>query len=304
MKKAPLLIAMPGNEQLAGAISAGLGGQLGQIEVRRFPDEETYLRFEDSPERRKLIVVCTLDRPDTKILPLLFTAATARELGAEEVGLIAPYLAYMRQDRRFKPGEAVTSRTFAHLLSDAFDWLITVDPHLHRYGSLSEIYATATRVVHAAPLISRWIKQNVTDPVIIGPDSESEQWVSATASQIGAPYTILEKTRLGDRDVQIRIRDAESLAGHTPVFVDDIISTGRTMIEAVRLVKARGSLAPVCVAVHGLFSDQADRTLTEMGARIVTCNTVPHDSNAVDVTEALAAEVRKFSETLGRRTGS
>ncbi|WP_164119514.1 ribose-phosphate pyrophosphokinase-like domain-containing protein, partial [Stenotrophomonas maltophilia] len=85
-----------------------------------------------------------LAQPNEKILPLIFAAATARELGAARVGLVAPYLAYMRQDRRFNPGEAVTSRQMAHLVSGAFDWMVTVDPHLHRYSDLSEIYSIPT----------------------------------------------------------------------------------------------------------------------------------------------------------------
>ena len=110
-----------------------------------------------------------------------------------QVGLVAPYLAYMRQDRRFKPGEAVTSREVAQLLSGAFDWLVTVDPHLHRYTSLAEIYRIPTHVTHAAPLISQWIKANVPRALVIGPDSESEQWVSAVASEAGAPFTVLRE---------------------------------------------------------------------------------------------------------------
>ena len=233
---APLLIAMPGNEQLASALASELGYEIGTLEMRQFPDGETYLRFLTSPEQRSVALVCTLDHPNDKVLSLLFAAATARELKASKVGLISPYLAYMRQDRRFKPGEAVTSREVARLLSDAFDWLVTVDPHLHRYGSLGEIYTIPTRVVHAAPLISEWIKANVANPLIIGPDSESEQWVAAVARDAGAPFAVLEKVRHGDRDVEITLRDLGAWMDRTPVLVDDIISSGRTMIEAVKLL--------------------------------------------------------------------
>ena len=153
------------------------------------------------------MIVGTLDRPNEKMLPVLFAAATARELGATNVGLVAPYLPYMRQDRRFKPGEAVTSREVARLLSDAVDWMVTIDPHLHRYGSLAEIYRIPTRAVHAAPLISQWIKTNASNPLIIGPDSESQQWVSAVAKAAGAPYAVLRKVRRGDRDVDILGRE-------------------------------------------------------------------------------------------------
>ena len=292
---APLIIALPGNERLASDLAAAVDGELGQIEMREFPDGETYLRFVTNLEGRSLAIACTLSRPNDKILPLLFSAATARELGASKVGLVSPYLAYMRQDRRFKPGEAVTSREVAKLLSDAFNWMVTVDPHLHRYGSLAEIYSIPTRVVHAAPLISEWIKHNVADPMIVGPDSESEQWVTAVAKDAGAPFTVLEKTRRGDRDVEIRIKDADGLKHHTPVLVDDIISTGRTMIEATRLITSRGLNAPVCIAVHGIFADKADEVLFGAGARVVTTNSVPHRTNEIDITNLLSGDVIEFT---------
>jgi ribose-phosphate pyrophosphokinase len=287
----PLLMAMPGNERMAGALAAKRGFELGAVEVRQFPDGESYVRLPASPEGRAVAIVCTLDRPNDKLLPLLFAAATARDLKASKVGLVSPYLAYMRQDRRFKPGEAVTSRQVARLLSGAFDWLVTVDPHLHRYSSLADIYSIPTRVVHAAPLISRWIATNVADPFVIGPDSESEQWVAAVAKDAGAPHAVLEKTRLGDRTVEIRLGDLEHWKGRTPVLVDDIISSGRTMLEAIRLLTAQGWTAPVCIAVHGLFADRSDVQLVQAGARVVTANSVPHSTNAINLTGSLAADI-------------
>lgn len=289
---APLFIAMPGNDAAARALARTLGAAIGQLELRAFPDGESYLRFGGDLSGCTLAIVCTLDHPNDKMLPLLFAAATARELGAAKVGLVAPYLAYMRQDRRFKPGEAVTSRAVAELLSNAFDWLVTVDPHLHRYSSLNEIYRIPTRVVHAASPISEWLKANIANALIIGPDSESEQWVSTVAKDAGAPYTVLEKIRQGDRDVEISIQNLGDLGGRTPVLVDDIISTGRTMLETIRLLKAREPAAPVCVAVHGLFTADAYEALIGAGARVVTCNTVHHASNAIDVHGAMAAAVR------------
>jgi len=290
-----LTIAMPNNGGMARNLAQEIGTEIGQLELREFPDGETYLRFLTDLTGRNVILVCTLDRPNDKILRLLFAAATARELGATKVGLVAPYLAYMRQDRRFKPGEAVTSWQVAQLLSDSFDWLVTVDPHLHRYGSLSEIYRVPTRVVHAAPLISEWIKANVPNPLIIGPDSESEQWVAAVAQDAGAPYTVLDKIRRGDRDVQITVRNLDPLQGRTPVLVDDIISSGRTMIEAVRLIVSFSTSVPVCIAVHGLFADDAAESLAGAGARVISCDTVPHQSNRIGVAMLLAGAVREFT---------
>jgi ribose-phosphate pyrophosphokinase len=290
-----LLFGLPHNEAMTGALALRLGGEVGRTEMHAFPDGETYLRFPADPAGRAVALVCTLDRPNEKILPLLFAAATARELGAASVGLVAPYLAYMRQDRRFQPGEAVTSRVFARLLSDAFDWLATIDPHLHRYASLDEIYTIPTSTLHAAALISQWIRTRVERPLIIGPDRESEQWVSVVARDAGAPYAVLEKVRHGDRDVEVSDRDLGDLAGRTPVLVDDIISSGRTMLEAVRLIVARSGAAPVCVAVHGLFADNSNVLLAQAGARVVTSNSIPHATNEIDVAQLLAGAIRELA---------
>src|SRR5690349_13405832 len=105
----PIFFSLPGNELLASRLAVLAHGAIGALETRQFPDGETYLRFVDELKDREVVLVCTLDRPDAKIAPLLFAAETARELGAHRVGLVAPYLCYMRQDQRFKSGEAVSS---------------------------------------------------------------------------------------------------------------------------------------------------------------------------------------------------
>ena len=254
-----------------------------------FPDGETYLRLQQDPNGRPLVFVCTLDRPNPKFLPLIFAAATARELGATKVSLVAPYLCYMRQDKRFHDREAITSTLFAGQLSSVLDELVTVDPHLHRYHSLTEIYPIRTAVVHSAPLIAEWIKRNETRAVLIGPDIESEQWVSEVASLAGTPYRVLRKERLGDRDVKITVPDLHEVRDQTPVLIDDIVSSGRTMIETARQLRAEGlRAAPVCIAVHALFTQRADRALRDVSSRLITTNAVPHSTNEIDLTAAIA----------------
>jgi len=283
-----VLIAMPGNEQMASALAALTGGEVAELEMRRFPDQETYLRLRTDVTSRSVAIVCTLDRPDSKFLPLAFTAAMARDLGAARVGLVAPYLAYMRQDCRFKDGEAITSSYFARLISSSFDWLVTVDPHLHRHASLDEIYAIPGQAVHAHAALSRWIRNNVTDPLIIGPDSESVQWVSRIATDAQCPYVVLTKRRLGDRDVKIDMPDMSAWRGRQPVLVDDVISSAATMIEAARRLTAAGMPKPVCVGIHGLFADDSYGLLRRVAAHIATTNTVSHDSSEIDLSELLA----------------
>jgi ribose-phosphate pyrophosphokinase len=132
----------------------------------------------------------------------------------------------------------------------------------------------------------------VSNPLIIGPDSESEQWVAAVAKDAGGPYSVLEKVRRGDREVEIELRDLSLWRGRTPVLVDDIVSTGRTMIEAVRLL-TDGWPSPICIAVHGLFADNSDLLLERTGARVVTTNSVPHRTNAIELRALLAGGVKE-----------
>lgn len=292
-----LILSLPGNDVLADALTTRLDGEKGKSVVRRFPDGESYVRIENDVEGRSIILCCTLDRPDEKVLPLLFLAAAAKDLGAARVGLVAPYLAYMRQDRRFQPGEGITSVYFAGLLSGAIDWLVTVDPHLHRRASLAEIYSIPTRVIHAAPLISRWIRENISSPVLIGPDRESAQWVSEIAAGAGAPYLVLEKIRRGDRDVEVSVPETDRWRGYTPVLADDIISTARTMMETVGHLRRAGLAKPVCIGIHAIFADRAEEELRDAGAlRVVTCNTISHPSNGIDLGDLLAEGVREVKD--------
>ncbi|WP_262031332.1 ribose-phosphate pyrophosphokinase [Microvirga sp. Mcv34] len=284
----PLIVGLPGNEALAKGVADCLNAEVGGLETRHFPDGESYLRFRTDPTGRPLLLVCTLDRPDPKFLPLVFAAAAGRDLGAASVGLVAPYLAYMRQDKRFHDGEAVTSTAFARLLSSEIDWLVTVDPHLHRHKVLDELYQIPNRVGHAAPLMADWIRSHVDRPVIIGPDIESEQWVAEVAERAGAPFRVLRKERHGDRDVTITVPDLGEVSDLTPVLVDDIISSGQTMLEAARQLKAQGLAAPACVAVHALFADGVHQALKNVAAAVATTNSVPHASNAIDLAPVLA----------------
>ena len=289
-----IVFALPGNEGVVPALCAALDAEPGTLEHRQFPDGETYLRIESDVADRDVVLLSSLDRPDPKLLPLLFAADTLRELGALKVGLVAPYLAYMRQDVRFHPGEAVTSGIFAALLSHHLDWMVTVDPHLHRYHALAEIYRIPTQVVHAAPLLAAWIRRNVARPLIIGPDKESEQWVAQVAADADAPFLVCEKIRSGDREVTISIPDISTFLDRRAVLVDDIASSGRTLAVAARQLAGMGFAPPDCVVVHPLFAGDAAEVLGGFVGRVVSTNTIVHASNDIDMMPAIAKAVRSF----------
>ena len=289
-----IILPAPGAEQAAADLAAHLHVPVGRVEARRFPDGESYLRLHGDLADKDVVVVASLRDPDPQALRLWYLAQTARDLGARRVGIVAPYLPYMRQDKRFQPGEAVTSGTFARFLSQAFDWLVTVDPHLHRLVSLADVYSVPAENVASAPAIARWVVANIPEPVIVGPDSESEQWASDVAGRVGCPFIVLAKRRLGDRSVEISVPQVETHAGRHPVLIDDIISSARTMAVAVRQVRSVFRSAPVCIGVHAVFAADALQALEDAGAgRVVTCNTLPHPSNGIDVMEEVAQAVRR-----------
>lgn len=283
-----LLFSLPGNAELTQVISNTLSVEIGKTEIRTFPDHESYIRIHSDVKNKTAILICTLNQPDSKTLPLLFMAKTLKELGADKICLVAPYLAYMRQDMRFHSGEAVTSTLFAQLLSIYIDGLITIDPHLHRIHQLSDLYKIPALTLHATKNISEWISSHVKNPVLIGPDEESRQWVSEIADCNNLSFVIAHKKRLGDKQVIISLPKLENKK-QTPILIDDIISSGVSMLESLKQLKASGFNNPICIGVHALFNNQTKKKLMDAGAKeVITCNTIIHSTNQIDITNILA----------------
>lgn len=269
-------------------ITKKLQYESGKCTVHRFPDSEILMRIETNVANRDVLLICSTDHPNDKLAHLIFFAETARALGATKVGLISPYLAYMRQDKQFHPGEGVSSRYFGKLISAYFDWLLTIDPHLHRWHSLNDVFTIPCILLHATKPIAQWIKQHITNPVLIGPDKESTQWVSMIANDLAAPYSVVEKTRFSDIHVESTIPNIEQHQSNTLVLIDDIISTGRTMIETIHHVKSLGCKNIVCIGVHAIFAANAYQALLETNIKeIVTCNSVSHESNQIDLSDII-----------------
>ena len=281
------LFNLNSDPSLFNAMAEAMKANKGRLEQRKFPDDESYLRVLSDCTNQDVIIFCNLYQPDNKILQLLFLIYTVKEMGAKRVGLITPYLPYMRQDKQFFDGECVSSRPFSKLLSSALDLLVTMDPHLHRYHSLDEIYTLKSRVVPAAPLIAEWIQQNIANPLLIGPDIESEQWVCEVARMAQAPFQVLNKIRHDDTHVEISLPELEQYQEATPVLIDDIISSGYTMLETIKHLKHAKMKKPVCIGVHGIFAGDAFPHL-QQSAEVVTTECIPHSSNRIKISHALA----------------
>ena len=301
MKKTPIIFSLFGHDSLTYKIQKKCHYKMGTLAIHQFPDEETVVRLNSEVRDRIVFFVANLLNPNSKILPLIYAAETARSLGAEQVILIAPYLTYMREDKAFEVGEGIASQFFAKLISSYFDQLVTIDPHLHRWHTLSAIYGIPTHSLHSTNIIATWIKSHIPNPILIGPDAESEQWVGTISENSLTPFTILEKTQLNETQIETSIPGIEQFVNYTPVLIDDIISTGMTMLETVKYLQLLEMHPPVCIGIHAVFAGKAYEALLDAGVmQIITSNTIPHISNAIDISTEIINFLKSVPEFTGK----
>lgn len=264
-----------------------------EIAVHQFPDGETLVTLPtDLPEH---VIICrSLNQPNDKLIELLLSAKTARTLGAKRLSLIAPYLCYMRQDTANHPGEAVSQRIIGELLANLFDDVITVDPHLHRISRLNQAIPIANAIsLTAANEIAGFLKARLETAVLLGPDSESEQWVAGIAKQTGFGYAIAEKQRLGDTQVEINLPEFD-FNGKTVVMVDDVASTGHTLAKAAGLLKQQGAKTIHAAMTHALFCGDAEARLIHAGVEhIWSTDSISHPTACIPLDALLAEACRK-----------
>jgi ribose-phosphate pyrophosphokinase len=288
MNHTPLLLHFAEDLATASAIAQAAGFDQAIIERHCFPDGELKLRLPATlPER--VVVLRTLDNPNEKLVELMLAARTARDLGALHLTLVAPYLAYMRQDIAFQPGEVVSQRVVGRFLSELFDAVITVDPHLHRITTLNEAIPVAqASVLSGAPLLADLIARHYPQPLLIGPDEESAQWVAQAAARHGFEHAVCHKIRRGDRDVQVALPDTPVIARNV-VLLDDVASSGHTLAEAARLLIAAGAASVDVAVTHALFAGDAVKLIKQAGVgHIWSTDCISHPSNAVSMAGLIA----------------
>ena len=287
-----LIFSFQETERLARNVAKRVKGEYSLIELDKFPDNEIYLRIRKNIKGKEVVLIESYFNPDEKIIRTLFFAYTARELGAKKVRLVASYLPYIRQDKRFKEGEVISSKIIGKLFS-IFDEIIAIDPHLHRYKSLSEIFYTNVKKLSANHLIKEYIKNNFKNSVIIGPDEESYQWALNIAKELKTNATILQKKRFSSRKVSVKLMHDIEVKGKKVVVIDDMVSTGHTVIEAVKLLKKKKAKEIDAVCVHGLFVEDADKKLRKYGVRnIVSTNTIESKYSKIDVSGLIGDALR------------
>lgn len=277
-------------------LAARCGAAIDQVDVHAFPDGETLVTAVPNPRTRGGVVALyrSLDTPNQKLFELLQAASALRTSGAAKLILIAPYLPYMRQDRAFQPGQAISQTLIGELLATHFDGIVTVQPHLHRTHSLAAVFgetpALTLRAGHAIAADLRLSAQPST--IVVGPDEESTDLVRDVVADLGLTWFVAAKRRLGDNEVRIELPPDLEIEGHPIVIVDDIISSGGTVATLAKALKA-AKCAPITVyAVHALFNQRAAVVMQRAGvSRIKSLSCVPHTSNAISVVDLISTGI-------------
>ena len=284
----PVLLCFEDDQNSALRIAQAANLALVPIARHRFPDGEIKLRLPDTLPAH-VVILRSLNDPNEKLIELLLLAQTARTLGATHLTLVAPYLAYMRQDIAFCPGEAISQRIIGQFLANLFDAVVTVDPHLHRVATLQEaVPVPEARVLSGAPLLSDWIAAHRQHPLLIGPDEESAQWIALAAERHGFDHAVCHKLRHGDRAVEVALPDV-AVMGRQVVLLDDVASTGHTVARAAKLLLGAGAASVDVAVTHALFAGDALQVMQDAGVgQVWSTDCIAHPSNVVSMAGAIA----------------
>jgi ribose-phosphate pyrophosphokinase len=278
----------------AARLAARLGIAAQTIEAHRFPDGE--LRVTVNPAKATTIIYASLDRPNEKLLTILFAAEALRREGARRLVLVAPYLCYMRQDAAFQKGEAISQKVVGRLLAGAVDRVITVDAHLHRTKNIEDVFpGIDADDVSAMPAIADALRAGGVsrDTIVVGPDEESRPWVGDLAGRLELDAAVACKTRRSDRSVEIAFAEPAIIRGRPVLLVDDIVSSGGTLSACAKALTAAGATTIDAVITHALFVPELAGEFLRAGIRSVrSTDSVPHPTNAIALDGILAGGLR------------
>ncbi|MDO8878018.1 MAG: ribose-phosphate pyrophosphokinase [Pseudolabrys sp.] len=291
----PVIHSLPSSAGDAARLAALLGTAMHAVDVHRFPDGE--LRVTVGPVTPTTIVYASLDQPNDKLLSLLFAAEALRRGGATRLVLLAPYLCYMRQDTAFHAGEAISQKVIGRMIGETFDRVITVDAHLHRTRNIEDVFPKIeAEDLSAMPAIADFLGAHglAAGTIVVGPDAESEPWVRDLARRLSADFAVARKVRHGDRSVEMSFADPSVFRGRPAVLVDDIVSSGGTVLACAKALRAAGAISVDAVISHALFPPDMTGTFMKGGlASVRSTHSVPHPTNAIVLDAMFAEALRK-----------
>ncbi|XRO74860.1 ribose-phosphate diphosphokinase [Methanocaldococcus sp. 28A] len=278
-----IIVSGSQSQNLAFKVAKHLDSKLTRVEYKRFPDNEIYVRVVDEINDDEAVIINTQKNQNDAIVETILLCDALRDEGVKKITLVAPYLAYARQDKKFNPGEAISIRALAKIYSNIVDKLITINPHethIKDFFTIPFVYGDAV------PKLAEYVKNKLENPIVLAPDKGALEFAKTASEILNAEYDYLEKTRLSPTEIQIAPKTLDA-NGRDVLIVDDIISTGGTMATAVKLLKEQGAKKIIAACVHPVLIGDALNKLYSAGVEEV----VGTDTYLSEVSKVSVAEV-------------
>ncbi|WP_423792343.1 ribose-phosphate diphosphokinase [Methanocaldococcus indicus] len=281
------MIVVPGSQSqnLAYEVSTILNADYIRVEFKRFPDNEIYVRILDEINDDKAVIIATQRYQNDAIVESFLLYDALRDEGVKDIILVAPYLAYARQDKKFNPGEAISIRILAEIYSKMFKEVVTVNPHEEH---IKEFFSIPFVSLDAVPKLAEYFKDKLENPVVLGPDQGALRFAKSAAEVLNAEYDYLEKTRITPTEIKIAPKNID-VKDREVLIVDDIISTGGTVATAAKMMLEQGAKKIYAACVHPVLIGDAVNKLYHSGiVEVVGTNTFSSEVSKVSVAEVIA----------------
>ena len=288
-----LIVSCSHGKHIGNLIAKNLSIKNSNLSVDKFPDDELRIRYNSKLKNKDVVLVQSFYQNISDcIIEVILAAKGARELKAKKVVLVAPYFPYLRQDKRFHKGESISQSIIAGLIDKYFDAVYIIDPHLHRKSKLEQVFKIRAKKLTANKLVAEYIKKNIKNATIIGPDEESFKWAKNVAEFLGIESRILKKKRYSSYHVEVQLNKNIDLRNKNAVIVDDIVSTGHTILETAKILRKLKAMKIYCICIHGIFVNDALNKLKKDGINVISTNTIPNKAAKIDVSDLIAQSLR------------
>ena len=282
------MIVVPGEkaQELAYRVSKLAGCKLLRTEFKRFPDGELYIRVLDNEaiDNEDVVFIQSQRDQNDAVVESMLMSDILRDEGARSVTLVASYLAYTRQDKKFNPGEPISIRVLAKVYSQLFDRVITINPHETHIKSFFEVPFICGSAVKE---LASYVKDRLNNPVVLSPDTGAIELAREAAEVIGCDYDYLEKTRITPTEIKVAPKNLH-VEGRDVLIVDDIISTGGTVATAIKMLKEQGAGDVIVACVHPvLIGDALNKLYTSGASEVIGTDTFPSPVSKVSVDKVI-----------------
>ncbi len=281
-----LVVSSSSSETLASKLSKLLHSKLSEVERKRFPDGEMYVRVLADMKGEKVAVIGST-KNDADLIELLLLLNACREAGAGKIIAVVPYFGYARQHRTYNDGEPVSSKVMTKCIEQFSDEIICVEIHDE------ETLTFASKPFRNISVIDTMSKHFLGQKIdyVLAPDDGAFDRAQKMAEIIGTRAYYIDKKRIDSKTVDMHLPNLEYM-GKSVLLVDDIISTGGTIIRAVNLLKDRGVSKISVSAVHGVFARESDKTITSLVDDLVVSDTIEGPNSTVSVAENISRSLR------------